>query len=142
MKALSTPIVGRRRLVQGLLALLVPAGAAPVARSRESDAPGAVVRISRGSFPPDRYEAVRARLDAAEASLAPAIRKLSGCLRYYAAIDRDSSSMVNVSVWRSLADAQQMQTLAPMLALAEEFTREDVRFERPIVNYETLWAVD
>ncbi len=50
--------------------------------------------------------------------------------------------MVNVSVWRSVADAQQMQTLGPMLALAEEFTREGVRFERPIINYETLWVVD
>jgi hypothetical protein len=50
--------------------------------------------------------------------------------------------MVNVSVWRSLNDAQQMQTLVPMQALAEEFTREGVRFERPIINYETLWQVD
>ena len=35
-----------------------------------------------------------------------------------------------------------MQTLAPMLALAEEFTREGVRFERPIINYDTLWQID
>jgi hypothetical protein len=34
-----------------------------------------------------------------------------------------------------------MRTLGPMLALAEEFTREGVRFERPIINYETLWTV-
>jgi hypothetical protein len=70
------------------------------------------------------------------------VRLLNGCLHYFAAIDRESSSMVNVSVWRSLADAQQMQTLAPMRALAEEFTREGVRFERPIINYETLWQID
>jgi hypothetical protein len=102
----------------------------------------AIVRISRGSFPPERYEAIRSRLDAAQESLIPAIRLLGGCLHYFAAIDRESSSMVNVSVWRSLSDAQQMQTLAPMQALAEEFTREGVRFERPIINYETLWQVD
>jgi quinol monooxygenase YgiN len=101
-----------------------------------------VVRISRGSFAPQKYETIKARLDAAQSTLVPAIRQLAGCLHYFAAIDRESSSMVNVSVWRSLADAQQMQTLAPMLALAEEFTREGVRFERPISNYETLWAVD
>jgi hypothetical protein len=101
-----------------------------------------VVRISRGSFAPQKYETIKARLDAAQSTLVPAIRQLAGCLHYFAAIDRESSSMVNVSIWRSLADAQQMQTLAPMLALAEEFTREGVRFERPIINYETLWAVD
>ena len=102
----------------------------------------AIVRISRGSFSPEKYETVRTKLDAAQRTLIPAIRQLTGCLHYFAAIDRDSSSMVNVSVWRSLTDAQQMQTLAPMLALAEEFTREGVRFERPIINYETLWQID
>jgi hypothetical protein len=99
------------------------------------------VRISRGSFAPEKYETVKARLDAAQQSLVPAIRQLAGCLHYFAAIDRESSSMVNVSVWRTLEDAQQMQTLGPMLALAEDFTREGVRFERPIVNYETVWSV-
>ena len=34
-----------------------------------------------------------------------------------------------------------MQTLAPMLALAEEFSREGVSFERPILNYQTLWVI-
>ncbi len=100
-----------------------------------------IVRVSRGSFAPEKYEIVKARLDAAQKSLVPAIRELAGCLHYFAAIDRESSSMVNVSVWQSLADAQQMQTLGPMLALAEDFAREGVRFERPIINYETLWAV-
>jgi hypothetical protein len=28
------------------------------------------------------------------------------------------------------------------MALAEEFAREGVRFERPIVNYEDLWQID
>jgi hypothetical protein len=104
--------------------------------------PMAIVRISRGSFSSEQYETVRRRLDSAQQTLVPAIRRLAGCLHYFVAIDRDSSSMVNVSVWRSLADAQQMQTLAPMLALAEEFTREGVHFERPIINYETVWQID
>jgi hypothetical protein len=42
--------------------------------------------------------------------------------------------MVNVSVWRSLTDARQMETLAPMSALADEFSQLGVNFERPIVN--------
>lgn len=132
----------RRRLLQGWLAVFVSAVFAPIARSEKSAVRGTIVRISRGSFTPEAYDRVRQRLDAAQESLIPAIRQLSGCLHYFAAIDRDSSSMVNVSVWRSLADAQQMQTLAPMLSLAEAFTREGVHFERPVINYETVWEID
>ncbi len=133
--------IGRRRVVQGLLAMLVSAVGASRARAQSTTASAQVVRISRGSFAPEQYDAVRSRLDAAQNSLIPAIRQLHGCVHYFAAIDRESSSMVNVSVWQTLADARQMQSLAPMLALAEEFTREGVRFERPVVNYETLWEI-
>jgi hypothetical protein len=138
----SRPVsVVRRRLIQGLFAMLVSAGFAPKARARQADDSAHIVRISRASFPPENYAAVEARLAASQKTLVPAIRQLAGCLHYFAAIDRGSSSMVNVSVWRSLADAQQMQTLAPMLALAEEFSREGVRFERPVINFETLWKI-
>ena len=139
---MSSVSFGRRRALQGLLAALFSAGLARVARGQPTADPKPVVRISRGSFPPEKYQAIKSRLDASQTTLVPAIRRLSGCLHYFAAIDRDSSSMVNVSIWRSLADAQQMQTLAPMLALAETFTREGVRFERPVINYETLWEID
>jgi quinol monooxygenase YgiN len=138
----SSSTFGRRRLIQGLLAALFSAIYAAIARAEKTAVRGPIVRISRGSFAPEAYEQVRQRLDAARESLIPAIRELSGCLHYFAAIDRESSTMVNVSVWRSLADAHQMQTLAPMLALAEAFNREGVRFERPIINYETLWQID
>jgi hypothetical protein len=139
--AVTSDSVGRRRVVQGLVAAFVSAGFGADARGRKTAASTPIVRISRASFAPERYEAVKSRLDAAQVSLVPAIRSLAGCLHYFAAIDRESSSMVNVSVWRSLADARQMQTLGPMLALAEDFAREGVRFERPVVNYETLWEV-
>ena len=142
MQRFSFGLIARRRVIQGLLALLFSAGFVPGARGQKSAPPMPIVRISRGSFAPEKYESIRARLDAAQASLVPAIRQLAGCLHFFAAIDRESSSMVNVSVWRSLADAQQMQRLGPMLALAEDFTREGVRFERPIVNYQSLWVVD
>jgi quinol monooxygenase YgiN len=98
-----------------------------------------VVRLSRGAFDPEQYHDIRAKLDAAQSTLVPAIRQLIGCIGYYAAIDAGSSTMVNISVWLTRADAEQMASLAPMLALAEEFTAAGVRFERPIVNYETLW---
>lgn len=133
-------LVGRRRLIQGFVAMLTSAVWSVLARSEDSQESRPIVRISRGSFPPEKYEEIERMLDAARGTLVPAIQQLAGCLHFFAAIDRESSSMVNVSVWRSLADAQQMQTLAPMLALAEQFTREGVRFERPVVNYRTLWA--
>jgi len=131
--------IGRRRLMRGLLTLLVSAGFASKARAQKTAVPARVVRISRGSFAPEKYDEIRRRLDTARNTLVPAIRRLDGCIHFFAAIDRESSSMVNISLWRSLEDAKQMQTLAPMLALAEEFTREGVRFERPVLNYETLW---
>ena len=49
--------------------------------------------------------------------------------------------MVNVSVWESLEAANQMATLPEMLALAGEFIELGVEFERPIVNYASLWEM-
>jgi len=132
--------VGRRRILQGFVALF-SAGFARSVRAHEAHDSLPIVRISRASFPPEKYEAIENRLDEAQKTLVPAIRQLAGYLHYFAAIDRESATMINVSVWRSLADAQQMKSLAPMLALAEDFTREGVRFERPIINYETLWTI-
>jgi quinol monooxygenase YgiN len=100
-----------------------------------------IVRISRGSFDPQQYASVAAALSAAQESLIPAIRALDGVLSYYAAIDRTAASMVNVSIWSGLEQAQQMATLAPMLALREVFEANGVRFE-PIINYETVWTLD
>ena len=116
---------------------------APVAAKREGAQPVSmpVIRLSRGSFPPERLEEVRTRLDAARATLVPAVRGLRGCLHFWAAIDPVSSTMLNVSVWETLADAKQMETLAPMLALAGEFIALGVTFERPITNSQVLWDV-
>lgn len=100
-----------------------------------------VVRISRGSFAPDRYAAVRVRLDESGRALVPAIRQLNGCLHYWAGVDPVSNTLVNVSVWATVQDARQMESLAPMLALAREFVALGVTFERPITNYEVLWEL-
>ena len=59
-----------------------------------------------------------------------------------AGVDRINNAMHNVSIWQSVADANQMATFAPMLALAGEFTAIGVHFERPILNFETLWQID
>jgi quinol monooxygenase YgiN len=99
-----------------------------------------VVRISKGAFQPENFETIKVRLDESQ-KIVPDVQKLNGCLYYWAGIDPVSNTMVNVSVWRTLADAKQMDTLAPMLALAKEFTNLGVVFERPICNYETLWEI-
>jgi hypothetical protein len=100
-----------------------------------------VIRISRGSFKPEDYERIKARLDGSQQTLVPEIEELKGCIYYWAGIDRATNTMVNVSVWNSLADAKQMDSLAVMLALAGEFTKLGVVFERPIANYEVLWQI-
>jgi quinol monooxygenase YgiN len=100
-----------------------------------------IVRISRGSFKPDDYDKIAKRLSEAHPTLVPGIRQLDGCLHYWAGIDHHSNTMVNVSVWRSLTDAKQMETLSSMLALAAEFSKLGVNFERPIINYDILWEV-
>jgi hypothetical protein len=114
--------------------------AAPHAVTRQN-AGMSVVRISKGSFPPEKYEEVRTRLDAAKEKLVPAIRALHGCLAYWAAIDQASSTMVNVSLWETLADAKQMEMLEPMKALAGEFIGIGVTFERPITNSQMVWEI-
>lgn len=101
-----------------------------------------VIRISIGKFDPDKVAAVEAKLQESRARLESGIRAMSGNLAYYVGIDHANHAMHNVSVWESVADANQMATFAPMLALAAEFTTLGVRFERPILNFDTLWQLD
>jgi hypothetical protein len=101
-----------------------------------------VIRISIGKFNADKAALVVAKLNESKARLEDGIRATKGNLAYYAGVDRINNAMHNVSVWQSVADANQMATFAPMLALAEEFTAIGVRFERPILNFDTLWQID
>jgi hypothetical protein len=100
-----------------------------------------IVRISKGRYPVEIHAEVTARLDQAGKVLIPAIRRLPGCLGYYAATDELSSTMVNVSMWDTLEHAQAMATLSEMVALAQDFTALGLEFERPIANYSVLWQL-
>ena len=100
-----------------------------------------IVRISRGRFDSANGDVVAAALTSAQTQLIPAIERLAGLLHYYAGIEWTSATIVNVSIWESLEHAQQMSTLAPMLALREQFETLGVQFD-PIVNYETLWQIE
>jgi hypothetical protein len=55
-------------------------------------------------------------------------------------VDAMTNSMVNVSVWESLAAAKQMDTLQEMLAQRDIFVRLGVKFQ-PIRNYSGLWSI-
>jgi hypothetical protein len=101
-----------------------------------------VIRISIGKFDADKTAVVEKTLRESRVRLESGIRAMRGNLAYYVGIDRASHAMHNVSVWESVADANQMATFPPMLALAEEFTALGVRFERPILNCDTLWQLD
>ncbi|MGC1412861.1 MAG: hypothetical protein WA864_28430 [Acetobacteraceae bacterium] len=103
---------------------------------------GPVIRISIGKFDPDRAAVVEAKLMESRARLESGVRGMRGNLAYYAGVDRINYAMHNVSIWKSVDDANQMATFAPMLQLAVEFTALGVRFERPILNFETLWQFD
>jgi hypothetical protein len=99
-----------------------------------------VVRVSQGFFDPPLLAQVAAKLDEGRSTLEPALRALPGLVHYYVALDRESSSMVNVSVWESLGAALQMDTLSAMRAQRDGFAALGVRFQ-PIRNYGTMWSV-
>jgi hypothetical protein len=58
-----------------------------------------VVRVSRGSFPAEKYSIVRDSLERAQSSLVPAIKALHGCLHFWVGADQVANTMVNISVW-------------------------------------------
>jgi hypothetical protein len=98
-----------------------------------------VIRISIGKFDTDKTALVEEKLVASRQKLESGIRAMRGNLGFYAGVDRINHAMHNVSIWQTLDDAIQLDTFAPMLALAGEFNAAGVRFERPILNFETLW---
>jgi hypothetical protein len=101
-----------------------------------------VIRISIGRFDADIAAVVEAKLRDSRTRLEPGIRGMDGNLAYYVGIDHASNVMHNISIWKSVGNANQMATFAPMLALGQEFADLGVRFERPIVNCDTLWQFE
>ena len=100
-----------------------------------------VIRLSKADFPPEIFKEIETRLTESEEILRPAVIPLNGCLQFYVGIDPVTNSMTFVSIWESLADAKQMDTLAPMLKLGKEFTEIGVHFDRPIINFLGLWEI-
>jgi hypothetical protein len=100
----------------------------------------AVVRISKGRFGVEKLAEIEQLLAAAEAALREPLQELKGLVHYYVGIDRELGYLTNVSVWETLEDAHQMDSLQPMLALRPSFEENGASFET-ITNHETLWTI-
>jgi hypothetical protein len=101
----------------------------------------AVVHVSILRCKPEQFAEFKAKMDDARNVLEPGIRKMSGLIHYYAGADEAVSSITNVSIWRTLPDAHQMDTFQPMLDLAAHFAARGATFERPIMNYVEQWEI-
>ena len=100
-----------------------------------------IVRVSILRCTPDRFAEMRQMMIDAEKVLRPGIESMRGLLAYYGGADEMTSSLTNVSVWIDLDAANQMDRFQPMLDLGEQFSAKGATFERPIMNYMTLWQL-
>ncbi|MDH6133131.1 hypothetical protein P3T37_002525 [Kitasatospora sp. MAA4] len=100
----------------------------------------AVVRVSRGTFDPSRFDEVDAMNTRTSEYLIPAIKRLPGLIHYYAGVSPEGSA-VNISVWESDEHAAQMGQLKEMVVDARgESEAAGVTFA-PIVNYPVNWTI-
>ena len=98
-----------------------------------------VVRVSILRCTPGIFTKCRRMMAEFEDALRPGIQAMPGLVAYYAGADEATSSLHNTSVWETLEHARQMDTFQPMLDSAKQFAAIGATFERPIMNYETLW---
>ena len=100
-----------------------------------------VVRVSIIRCAPDRFAGLRQMMTEAEEVLRPGIQSMPGFLAFYAGADEATSSLTNVSIWVDLDAAKQLDRYQPMLDAGKEFVAKGAVFERPIMNYMTLWQM-
>jgi hypothetical protein len=100
-----------------------------------------VVRVSILRCPPEHFAELRQMAVDADPVLRPGIEAMAGLLAFYFGADEATSSLSNVSLWTSLEAATQLDTFQPMLELAKPFAAKGATFERPIMNYATLWQL-
>jgi hypothetical protein len=100
----------------------------------------AIVRISRGTFDPARFEEVERMTRESGKYLIPAIRQLPGLVDSFAAAS-PTGSMVHVSIWDTDEDAQQMSRLKEMIVDARKAAEAVGVTFVPIVNYPVSWVV-
>jgi hypothetical protein len=100
-----------------------------------------IVRVSVIRCDPQQFAELKKMMAEAIAVLEPGIRRMRGLIHFYAGEDEAVSSLTNVSVWRTLEDAKQLDTFQPMLDLGKVFTSKGATFERPIPNYVSQWEI-
>jgi hypothetical protein len=100
-----------------------------------------VVRVSILRCAPERFAELQQMMVEADSVLRSSIEAMPGLVSFYAGADEATSSLMNVSVWKTLADAKQLDTFQPMLDLGKVFVSKGATFERPIMNYSTLWQL-
>lgn len=100
-----------------------------------------VIRVSILRCQAEQFAMFHAMMAEAEPVLVPGIQAMRGLVSYWAGADQATSSLTNVSVWRSLDDAKQMDRFQPMLDLGKRFAEKGAVFERPIMNYAALWQI-
>lgn len=100
-----------------------------------------VIRVSILRCRPEQFAEFQVMMNEAFAVLEPGIRKMRGLMHFYAGGDEAVSSLTNVSIWETLADAKQLDSYQPMLDLGKEFVAKGMAFERPIMNYASLWEI-
>jgi hypothetical protein len=100
-----------------------------------------VVRVSILRCAPERFAEIQQMMIEADAVLRPGIEAMPGLIDFYAGADEATSSLTNVSIWKTMDNAKQLDTFQPMLDLGKTFVQKGVTFERPIMNYLTLWQL-
>ena len=100
-----------------------------------------VIRVSIIRCTPPLFAEMRRMMVASDPILRPGIEALPGSLTFYAGADDATSSLTNVSIWTDLASAKQLDSFQPMLDLGKVFAAKGATFERPIMNYATLWQL-
>lgn len=101
-----------------------------------------VVRASILRCAPAQFSEFRQMMQDADAVLRPGIEAMSGLLAFYVGADEATASLSNISLWATLDDARQLDEFQPMLDLGQAFTLKGAAFERPIMNYATLWQLN
>jgi hypothetical protein len=99
------------------------------------------MRVSIIRCAPPLFAELCGMMAAADPILRPGIEALPGLLAFYAGADEATSSLTNVSMWTDLASAKQLDSFQPMLDLGKVFAAKGATFERPIMNYATLWQL-
>jgi len=100
-----------------------------------------ILRVSVLRCQPQHFAELKIMMAESIGVLEHGIRRMRGLIHFYAGEDEAVNSLTNVSVWRTLEDAKQLDTFQPMLDLGKVFVSKGAIFERPIMNYASLWEI-